>query len=320
VLCAGLKVEAQTLAALQQHSHLISDLNSHRLTAELLSMLGYGAATPSVQLLEQTQLLQHLLPLHAAYMRRQQQQGRRQLQQTGCNNILSTQCATSSSTAGRSEHPSSSSSHNCEDDGFEWRQLQQVSSKPQAYSALGQLWSCWNGIKPLSGQRQQQLQALQDQHQQLQHANLLLRVLSSLDQHTSVSQPAQAEVVLTCLTVPLLAEALTAAAVQLQRHIQQQAWQQEAARQRDQYQQQQMQAEQQQQHKALHVLAASSGFKHAAADTYTLVMRPLPAALLLLLQVVQYPVALLVLRQTVWCSSCYRAWRPQSACSNTLFA
>jgi tRNA nucleotidyltransferase/poly(A) polymerase len=268
VLCAGLDVEEQTLAALQQHSHLIINLNSHRLTAELLSMLGYGAASPSLQLLEQTHLLQHLLPLHAAYIYHQQQQSRRPLQQTACT-IISTQCSTSSS---------SSSSPACEEDALQWRQLQHISSEPQAYSALGQLWSCVNGIKPSSGQQQQQQeQALHDQHRRLQHANLLLRVLAGLDQHASVSQPAQAEVVLTCLTAPLLVEALTAAAVQLQRHVQQQARQQEAARQHDQYQQQQLQAEQQQ-HGALHVLGAASGFKHAAADTYTLVMRSLPAA------------------------------------------
>jgi tRNA nucleotidyltransferase/poly(A) polymerase len=272
MLCAGLEVEELTLAALQQHSHLIINLNSHRLTAELLSMLGYGAALPSLQLLEQTHLLQHLLPLHAAYIHRQQQQSGRPLQQTACT-ILSAQCSTSSS---------SSSSPACEEDGLQWRQLQHISSEPQAYSALGQLWSCVHGIKPSSGQQQQQqqqqqVQALHDQHRRLQHANLLLRVLAGLDQHASVSQPAQAEVVLTCLTAPLLVEALTAAAVQLHCHVQQQARQQEAARQHDQYQQQQLQAEQQQ-HGALHVLAAASGFKHAAADTYTLVMRSLPAA------------------------------------------
>lgn len=262
--CAGLQVDLATLTALQQHSHLISSLNSHRLTAELLAMLGYGAAAPSLRLLEQTQLLQHLLPTHAAYMRRQQQQQQQQLS-------LSRRAASQ-----RCTNTGSSSSHRnaCCDD-LQCQQLPQLDSQQQAYSALGQLWSqLHQGAQQQQQQRvpsQGQQQVLQQQHQQLQDANVLLQVLAALDQQVSVSQPAPAEVVLACLTAPLLVEALTAAVEQVQVHCQQK--QQLAALQEA--QRHLARAEQQQQHDARQL----PGFhQQTAAEAMALLLQPLPAA------------------------------------------
>lgn len=228
-------------------------------------MLGYGAAALSLHLLEQTQLLQHLLPTHAAYMRRQHQQQQQQLS-------LSRRAASQHCT-----NTDSSSSHRntcCED--LQCQQLPQLDSQQQAYSALGQLWSQLHQGSQQQQQRvpsQGQQQVLQQQHQQLQDANILLQVLAALDQQVSVSQPAPAEVVLACLTAPLLVEALTAAVEQVQVHTQE--THQLAALQEAQHHLARAEQQQQQQHDARQL----PGFhQQTAAEAMALLLQPLPAA------------------------------------------
>jgi DNA repair exonuclease SbcCD ATPase subunit len=231
-------------------------------------MLAYGAAAPSLQLLEQTQLLQHLLPTHAAYMCRQHQQ-----QLSGSRRVTSQHCTNTDS--------SSSSHQDISDADSQWQQLPQVDSQQQAYSAIGQLWSQLHEESQQQQQQQQQQQSvhlqgqeqeLKQQHQQLQDADVLLRVLAALDQHVSVSQPAPAEVVLACLTAPLLVEALTAAVEQLQAHAQRK--QQLAALQEAQHHL--TRAEQQQQQ---HDARQLPGFhQQTAAEALALLLHSMPAA------------------------------------------
>jgi hypothetical protein len=134
-------------------------------------------------------------------------------------------------------------------------------------------------------QQQQQVQELQRQHQELQHTNLLLQVLAALDQRVSVSQPAPAEVVLACLTAPLLVKALAAAVALLQEHVQinNQSRQQLPALQH--VQQQSIRQQQQEQDlatEAAHLRqdqrAAAQTYSQPAAEMLTLVLQPLPAA------------------------------------------
>jgi hypothetical protein len=313
---AGLQVEQHTLEALQQHSHLVGTLNSHRLTAELVGLLGYGAAAASMQLLSQAQLLQHILPLHDAYMddaRQQQQQlsqqqlsqqqlsqqqlsqqqlsqqqvcgvpdhhqaqthqqrpsqGSRQTIAVSLDASSSTRSSSSNSGGGRSKGSSRASAVSgdpCQaaEACTPGQQLQQQKRQQHASSALGQLWlgqlhiggsqhmaesghlgDCSEQCKQQSTQvdqpeeqqqqfeqQRQQFEQQRQQRQQLQQqSNMLLRVLSALDQTASVSQPAQPEVVLACLTAPLLHDALTGAVQQLQLHVQQQQQQQKQRKQ-----------------------------------------------------------------------------------------
>jgi tRNA nucleotidyltransferase/poly(A) polymerase len=305
---AGLQIEPQTLAALQQQGHLTSSLNSQRLTAELLALLGYGAAVPSLQLLQQTQLLQHVLPMHAAYMQLHQQLAAPQQQQQGCSQQpVSSSCLpaqhwgdTGPASAADCQHDSSSKGRaSVAAVPAGQQQLKQAAAlQPQAASALGQLWlgqfpssnpQTLNAHPQQAGQQsmqqQQQVQELQRQHQQLQHTNLLLQVLAALDQHASVSQPAPAEVVLACLTAPLLVDALAAAVTLLQEHVHNNKHSRQQLPALQHVQQQPLHRKQQEQDlatEALHLrqdqIAAAQAYSQPAAEMLTLVLQPLPAA------------------------------------------
>lgn len=291
---AGLQIEPQTLAALQQQGHLASSLNSQRLTAELLALLGFGAAAPSLQLLQQTQLLQHVLPLHAAYMQLVDQQ------QQGCSQQLSSSSCTPAQLSGSSrpvhaaqcQHDSNGSGQGIAAAGQQ--QLKQAADlQHPAASALGQLWlgQCHSSSPQHAGAHSQQsqrqpAQELQRQHKQLQHTNLLLQVLAALDQRVGVSQPAPAEVVLACLTAPLLVEALAAAVTLLQEHVVQNHKQSQQQLPALQHVQQQPPLRKQQEQdlatEALHLrqdqIAAAQAYSQSAAEILTLVLQPLPAA------------------------------------------
>ena len=292
---AALQIEPQTLAALQQQGHLASSFNSQRLTAELLALLGYGAAAPSLQLLQQTQLLQHVLPLHAAYMQLVDQQ------QQGCSQQLSSSSCTPAQLSGSSrpvhaaqcQHDSNGSGQGIAAAGQQ--QLKQAADlQHPAASALGQLWlgQCHSSSPQHAGAHSQQsqrqpAQELQRQHKQLQHTNLLLQVLAALDQRVGVSQPAPAEVVLACLTAPLLVEALAAAVTLLQEHVQnnKHSRQQLPALLHVQQQQQQPPQRQQKHQTATEevdlrqdqIVAAAQAYSQPPAEILTLVLQPLPA-------------------------------------------
>jgi len=184
------------------------------MTAELMALLGYGAAAASMQLLAETRLLQHVLPLHASYMHRHAQTSSRQA-------IAAAPSGSASAHKDCSEQ--SSSGFSCSSTAAASSQLPSEPSpgdtEQRAFSALGVLWN----TAPCQQQQQlqqQQQQQLRQQRQSLDQANLLLRVLAALDQHASVSQPAQPEVVLSCLTLPLLVEVLNEAITLIQQQQQ----------------------------------------------------------------------------------------------------
>jgi hypothetical protein len=145
-----------------------------------------------VKLLQEAQLLQHLLPLHAAHLQQQQR-----LQDGGSS--------------------SSENSHQQQQWHQQQHQQQRTDGQPAA-SALGQLL----GQLGSAAQRQQQPEGSHKQQQQQQDcpSSLLHRVLAALDERMSVLRPAAPEVVLACLTAPLLVHALTQAVQQLRRHAQ----------------------------------------------------------------------------------------------------
>eukprot|EP00879_Flechtneria_rotunda_P025390 GHRR01026977.1.p1 GENE.GHRR01026977.1~~GHRR01026977.1.p1 ORF type:complete len:505 (+),score=176.79 GHRR01026977.1:222-1736(+) len=82
---AGLSIEPSTACALQQHSHLVTSLNAQRLTAELIALLGHGAAAASLAMLQKMQLLQRLLPLHIELCKQGKQRVEQAWQQQQCH-------------------------------------------------------------------------------------------------------------------------------------------------------------------------------------------------------------------------------------------
>ncbi|KAL4440032.1 hypothetical protein ABPG75_003033 [Micractinium tetrahymenae] len=67
---AGLEVDPDTAAAMEAHATAIAQLPTGRLQMELGSLLGYGAARPSLALMWRLGLLDMLLPQLALYLRR----------------------------------------------------------------------------------------------------------------------------------------------------------------------------------------------------------------------------------------------------------
>lgn len=67
---AGLELEGKTAAALAAQAPLVTSLGQGRLSMEVASMFGHGAAAPAAALLWRYRLLDLLLPLHAAHLAR----------------------------------------------------------------------------------------------------------------------------------------------------------------------------------------------------------------------------------------------------------
>uniref|UniRef100_A0A9I9D6E1 Poly(A) polymerase I n=1 Tax=Cucumis melo TaxID=3656 RepID=A0A9I9D6E1_CUCME len=67
----GLSISKETETAIRKFSPSITSLDKFRLMMELNYMLSYGAAVPSLYLLQRFNLLEILLPFHAAYLNEQ---------------------------------------------------------------------------------------------------------------------------------------------------------------------------------------------------------------------------------------------------------
>ncbi|KAJ0967061.1 hypothetical protein J5N97_023978 [Dioscorea zingiberensis] len=67
----GLQCSSDVTTAIHDLSSSIMNLNKSRLMMELNFMLAYGAAEPSIRLLQKFKLLEILLPFHAAYLAEQ---------------------------------------------------------------------------------------------------------------------------------------------------------------------------------------------------------------------------------------------------------
>ncbi|XP_061346107.1 uncharacterized protein LOC133291792 [Gastrolobium bilobum] len=64
----GLSLSKETEAAIWTYSSLVKSLDKNKIMIELNYMLSYGAAEPSLRLLWKFNLLEFLLPVHAAYL------------------------------------------------------------------------------------------------------------------------------------------------------------------------------------------------------------------------------------------------------------
>lgn len=212
-----------------------------------MSMLSYGAAAASLRLLQQTQLLQQVLPLHHQHMQRQ-------LQQTAAcqTSDISSESQSTGNCCGKHADQLEENLRHHSSQSADPIPKTRVLCQPTADSALGRMLHGLTAQQsPQQSQKQlgtwqQQTERLrrlpdvraaastgrvQDQINPMQqvideHQVLLLKVAAALDQHVGVKQPAAAEVVLACLTAPLVIEALQDTVAQLQWHLQQQLQQQ----------------------------------------------------------------------------------------------
>lgn len=224
----GLSIEPGTASALQGQGHLVTSLNNQRITAELMAMMAYGAAAPSLLLLQQTQLMQHVLPVHYQHLQRWRQQQQKQQGSGPDRRIVSA----------ISEHAREL------EDKMEAQGEAEI-GQLSADSALGQLLRGSAAEQQGRQQQQQQQMVLVQQSakqtstrsgqavagamhrscylQQTsrQSQTLLMLVAAALDQQVTVREPASAEVVLACLTAPMVVEVMQHAVQQVQQHLQQ---------------------------------------------------------------------------------------------------
>lgn len=185
-------------------------------------MLAHGAAAPSLLMLQQTQLMQHLLPLHHHYLQRGGVKHQLQAGADITGRVSSGLQGVSGGTA--------SPKDNCHEEDAS---VANPSPTQQlADSALGQMLNSTTARQSEQQQGQHDMPAVvagtDQRHNRQTHPlqcvvdhqqDLLLKVAAALDRQVSVKQPATAEVVLACLTAPLLVETLQVAVHQLQQHL-----------------------------------------------------------------------------------------------------
>eukprot|EP00879_Flechtneria_rotunda_P018742 GHRR01019674.1.p1 GENE.GHRR01019674.1~~GHRR01019674.1.p1 ORF type:complete len:768 (+),score=291.76 GHRR01019674.1:163-2466(+) len=252
---AGLSIEPSTACALQQHSHLVTSLNAQRLTAELIALLGHGAAAASLAMLQKMQLLQRLLPLHDEQLVHQHVRHEQQHVDWVPGSHDSSTTTSSHSTA-----PGNS--------------LSAVTANSELGQLLGNL-----GTRPDNYDSQHR------QHPKLaavgssgkafqQHRQaLILQVLGALDKHVvwarqcnrrQQQQGIEPEVLLACLTAPLLRKQIQQAVTQLQQLVLVRKEQAEGAH---------LTRKPQQQHQHQQPDSAQAGQAHAAATLEGLFMQ-----------------------------------------------